>query len=221
MQESKKSSRKSQSYKSLSIFDLDRTLVSKNTSFSFYFFLIRKGLLPLSTLFRAIPLFFLFQKKKVSLRELHKNVFSAFLKGKKKALFTAAAPLFLKRFLARRLNRAVFDRFEQSKKRGERTCLLSSSPDFLVAPIAQQLGFDLWCGTEYAVDKEERLCEISSLIEGRSKLDYAMSFLSKRITAYSDSEDDLPLLEWADEAIVVNPNRFLRKWALKKKWEVL
>ncbi|MES2273013.1 MAG: HAD-IB family phosphatase [Chlamydiota bacterium] len=203
------------------IFDLDRTLVKKNCSFSFYFFLLRRRLIPFKSLLKVVPIFFSYLAERLSLTQLHHRVFAAVLRGKPRSLFIQSVKPFLDENLEKWLNPAVFSRFCEAKKRGDRTFLLSSSPDFIVGAIAERLGFDLWKGTEYAVDKEERLCQISTLVNGITKLMLAKTLGQKKTIAYSDSEDDLPLLEWAEVAIVVQPGARLRRYANLRHWEIL
>jgi phosphoserine phosphatase len=38
---------------------------------------------------------------------------------------------------------------------------------------------------------------------------------------YSDSYTDLPLLEFSGHPVAVNPDRFLRREALKRGWRIL
>lgn len=204
-----------------SIFDLDRTLVRKNASFCFYFFLLKKRLLPLSSVAKAIPLFFRYKRGRLNLKHLHEAVFSLVLKGRSLSLFANAVPLFLGPFLDAFLYRPVLNRFFEAKQKGHRTFLLSSSPDFLVSAIAQRLGFDVWRGTEYSIDNEGKLCQILSLIEGVQKLQLAKNMMAKNAVAYSDSEDDLPLLEWAEKAVIVQPTVRLKRLAEQRNWEVL
>lgn len=205
----------------ISIFDLDRTLVRRNASFSFYFYLLRQKILPSATLLKIIPLYIQRCFNTLSLRDLHIRVFQIILQGRSLSLFTEAVSPFLDKFLNSFINKIVFNRFLEAKEKGHHTLLLSSSPGFLVKPIAERLGFDRAQGTEYAIDKEGRLCEISFLIEGTAKLQFAKQFPQEQTIAYTDSEDDLPLLEWANLSIVVNPNRRLKILAEKKKWEIL
>lgn len=222
----KKSSRRSPNLKDkdsefLAIFDLDRTLVRKNTSFSFYFFLIRSRFLPLRTWFFSAAFLCLYKWGALDLPGLHKAVFNRILKGRIRSEIARFVPRFLDRFLPSCLHPEVLKRFQEAKQRGERTFLLSSSPDFLVGPVAERLGFDGWRGTEYAIDNAGRLCQISSLIEGTEKLRIAKAMRAKKTIAYSDSAEDLQLLEWAHEAVVVQPKKPLRKLALFRNWEIL
>ncbi|MCH8863491.1 MAG: haloacid dehalogenase-like hydrolase, partial [Proteobacteria bacterium] len=41
------------------------------------------------------------------------------------------------------------------------------------------------------------------------------------IVAYSDHSSDLPLLEWADEAVAVNPSASLRRIATERGFEIV
>jgi HAD superfamily phosphoserine phosphatase-like hydrolase len=43
----------------------------------------------------------------------------------------------------------------------------------------------------------------------------------ERTIFYSDSRNDLPLLEWADEAIAVDPDQVLRAEAMTRGWRIL
>jgi phosphoserine phosphatase len=42
----------------------------------------------------------------------------------------------------------------------------------------------------------------------------------KLLWAYADSESDIPLLEFADKAVVVNPSETMKKIAESKGWEI-
>ena len=185
--------------------------------------MLYRGVLPRSTLFSVLPIFVRYRLRKLSLKKLHALVFRAILKGKSKALFLKGIEAFLDPFLKESLNPAVFSRFLEAKRKGSYTFLLSSSPDFLVEAIALRFGFDQWQGTEYAVDKEGFFCHISSLIEGTAKLKIAIEAAASFTTtvAYSDSEDDLPLLNWAKKAVVVKPDPKLKKQALLNAWEII
>lgn len=200
----------------LFIFDLDGTLVRKNTSFHFYFHLLRKKKLPPKTLLATLPLYARYRAG-ISTAELHREVFEKVLKGRPLSLFTEEVESFLDLFLTPNLR---LELLRESK--GKMKWLFSNSPSFLVEAIAKKLSFDHWRGTEYLVDEQGILREISDLVDGKKKLSLAMEspFLKEQIVAYSDSQDDLPLLKWVGKVQVVNPDRALSKFAKKRGWEV-
>ncbi|MBS0625734.1 MAG: HAD-IB family phosphatase [Verrucomicrobia bacterium] len=206
----------------LQVFDLDGTLLRGTSSFRFFFYLISKRRLPLRSTVRAVAFFILFRMGRLSVSDLHHRVFDLFLKGKSKRMFVEVVEPFLDLVFIKMLNSTVVSKIHHSK-----SLLLSSSPDFLVGPIAQRLGIENWQASEYAVDKEGNFCKISSLIEGREKLRLTRCFAQResispaQIAAYSDSDDDLPLLEWVGFPYAVRPNRPLQRAAAKRGWKIL
>jgi HAD superfamily hydrolase (TIGR01490 family) len=220
----KKSNKKLPSLKaSIHVFDLDRTLFRKNASFAFYFFLLKKGIIPWVTLFRTVPLLF----RTIDLGFLHREVFRRVLKGVSLSSLESVAGQFLDQSMNRLLNPQIFPHLEEAKRQGAIVCLLSSSPQLLVSRIARRLGIHRWAGTEYAIDKEGKLCDISTLITGRTKLAIAKRWaaeygvLPHQSAAYSDSDDDIPLLEWSGNPVAVQPDRRLLAVALERQWLVI
>lgn len=196
------------------LLDLDGTLVRGNTSLYFFLYLLKKKILPISSFFRAMALFLAFRRKWITLVQFHQNVFRLFLQGRKKILFTQEVEPFLDEWLEKRLDRRLLERAEGVK------ILLSSSPDFLVGPLARRLQISQWEASRYACDAEGRFSEIFKIIDGEEKLKWALSFAqAKETLVYSDSDEDLPLLLWAGKVNVVRPNRRLQKIARQKGWE--
>ncbi len=153
---------------------------------------------------------------------LHHESFRIVLKGKDRRALEAAADRFIVPFVRKWLHPVVWNECLVAKKRGEEICLLSSSADFLVERVAKCLGFHRWAGTEYSIDKAGRLCDILSLITGPGKLKTAKSWAEgSNVVAYSDSSDDLELLSWAGRAVAVQPDRALRKVAVKRGWSII
>lgn len=222
MRELKRSRKKLRKSKA-NFFDLDRTLVRKNVSFSFYFYLIKLGIVSKATLLRTIPLYFRHKMGSIGLIEIHRQVFRHVLKGQLRKELEEAADDFIAPFVQQTLNPIIHSKFNDAKERGEAVYLLSSSADFLVERVAVLLGFDRCAGTQYSVDKEGRLCDISSLVTGPTKLALAKQWTPDGAHAivFSDSSDDLPLFEWADLAVAVSPDRLLRAKAIERGWEII
>ncbi|MDP1608205.1 MAG: haloacid dehalogenase-like hydrolase [Chlamydiales bacterium] len=196
----------------LHVLDLDGTLVRGNSSFGFFWYLVRKGKMPWGLLWQAVWLFVAFRRGRISLREFHGKVFGRFLKGRGKEEIVREVEPFLDEWLKGRVRKIG---------EGDRV-LLSSSPDFLVGAIAERLGIEKWKGTEYAVDEKGAFSHVATVVDGREKVEWVKGFARERVIyAYSDSDEDLPLLEWADIVYVVKPNKKLQKIAKEKGWEVL
>lgn len=204
------------------IFDLDRTFFTKNVSFAFYFFLLKRGGVAIKTLPRVISIFFLYSFKRLSLENLHGQIFRCVLKGLRLSDLEVAADRFLSN-CEHRVRRSIYCALQEAKLAGHNTFLLSSSPDFLVSRVAKKFSFDMSAGTNYRVDKEGRLCEISTLITGPKKKEIAIQWTknASHVVAYSDSFDDVSLLCWASEPIAVQPDRELKKIARQRHWKIL
>ena len=105
-------------------------------------------------------------------------------------------------------------------------CLITSGTlSFIVTEIADLLGIRTFFGTDAEVKEgrytgrvsgrpnfgEEKVRKIKNWLDGRS--------LSETI-AYSDSINDLPLLEFSSKAVVLNPDSKLREVARSSGWEI-
>jgi phosphoserine phosphatase len=167
---------------------------------------------------KIIPLYI----QRPPLERMHRKVFHHVLKGLLFSDLDDSAAKFLSKAMHNLLCPRIFSHVESAKKKGEKVFLLSSSPLYLVEKIAREFSFDGWAGTEYGIDKEGRICEIASLITGFEKREIASRWKGVEgkieTIAYSDSSQDLPLLEWADRVILIRPSRRLRKIARARNW---
>ena len=219
---STKSSRKLQSLKAR-IVDLDRTLIRKSIAFSFYFYLIQQGIVSRSSLLKTVPLYFRLRWGWISLSKLHHASFQAVFKGLSLAVLNEAADRFVEPFVRGCVNLEILAICKQAKAAGEPVLLLSASADFLVRRAARACSISECAASEYSVDNEGRLCEISRLMTGESKKKMAESWSQNKgeTFVYTDSFDDLPLLEWADVPVAVSPDRKLRKVAVERGWKII
>ncbi len=121
----------------------------------------------------------------------------------------------------------VFTRLQEHHARGDTTVLLSGTPAFLAAAIGLALGVSEVRGSEIQVeDGVLRGCFFRVHLFGREKLRIAQELRQDlggdvRVVSYADSWSDLPLLEWSDVAVVVNPDRRMRAEAGRRGWEVM
>ncbi len=211
----------------LTVFDLDRTIVSDNCSFDFCRYLVVKKVLPSYSL-----LFSLFYYVKhvffgMSLAQLHDKVFEHLLRGRSLNMIEDNVEPFLQEYLFSRIYPPAVSKLKLAQHLGHYTLILSNSPSFLVGKIAQVLGVNEWRATQYAVDNERKLCHIASIMQGEEKASCVQEIASRlaigkdKITAYSDSFLDLPFLLTAGTPIAVNPDRKLRRFCVENQWLIL
>ncbi len=120
------------------------------------------------------------------------------------------------------------DQLRKHQARNDLIVLVTNSLETLVKPLADQIQASAMIAA--------RLCQQDGAFTGeleggpltdRSKAEAIVSFSKERqldlsrCYAYADSLDDIPMLEVAGYARVVNPGRRLRRIALAKKWEIL
>jgi HAD superfamily hydrolase (TIGR01490 family) len=211
----------------LAVFDLDRTIVADNCSLGFCRYLVAKNVLPASSLIYS---FFYYVKHLffgMSLSDLHSKVFDHLLRGRSLAVLESNVTPFLQEYLHERVYLPVIARLRLAQHLGHYTLILSNSPSFLVEKIAQVLGVNEWRATQYAVDKQKNLCHIASIMQGEEKASCVkeiakkLSISKEKITAYSDSFLDMPLLLSAGTPIAVNPDDKLRYHSKAHGWSIL
>lgn len=211
----------------LIVFDLDRTIVSDNCSFGFCRYLVEKKILPYSSLFYSFFYFIKHHFFGMSLNDLHSKIFELLLRGRPLEKLASNVDPFLQEYLDERFYAPAIAKLRLAQHLGHYTLILSNSPSFLVEKIAQFLGVNEWRATQYAVDKEQNLCHIASIMQGEEKASCVkeiackLSIRKEKITAYSDSFLDLPLLLEAGTPVAVNPDRKLRRFSEDHDWSIL
>lgn len=117
---------------------------------------------------------------------------------------------------------------ESHRAKGDDLLIITATNRFLTEPIAKKLGIDELIATD------------PEMIEGRftGKVDGIPSFQQGKVTRlahwlkerhknlqgsffYSDSHNDLPLLEQVDTPVVVDPDDRLREVAKQRGWKIL
>ena len=211
----------------LSIFDLDRTLLRINSSFSYYSHLHGQNIFPSHSVFFSILYFLRYKYFRWPPKQLHQQVFKKFLEGRKKSDIIGDIDVFLEKYLENSFYLPALDCFRKAKEENHHIVLLSNTPEFLVAPFAKMLQVDEYKGTEYGYDQNDHFSSIKSIMDGEQKALYTtlkakeMQIDKEAMTAYSDSFWDLPLLESVGNAIVVNPDRKLKSIAEKRNWKII
>lgn len=124
---------------------------------------------------------------------------------------------------------------ERHRARGDRIAIVTSTHEFIVAPIVRAFGLDdsdAMIATRLGRDAAGR---ISGEIDGvpafrEGKVVRVRQWLAARglaaadfdaIVAYSDSQNDLPLLEFATEPVATNPSPGLAAIARERGWKIL
>lgn len=207
------------------VFDLDRTITRYGTFSPFLIWTCRER--PLST-FNSIPIMFrmlLYRVGLVKRKALKEYMLRTLLAGVDREQMTASAESFAARLTAKCLRHRAIERIERHRAQGDFLVLATASMDFYAKPIGEALGFDLVVGTESKWDENDCLVPLiaGENCYGPDKLRILKRSLNGHFSglepgvsiAYSDHISDLPLLEWVENGIAVNPSSALRIHATK------
>lgn len=206
-------------------FDLDGTLIKKNSCFAFSLFLLKKRVFSIKDFIYIITYYARHKFLGFSLNKLHKKLFNRLFLGKELHLFETHLQEFITEFLETNIYPPALDhlRFHQEKKNP--VAIFSNSPNFLVQAIANRLDINEVFATKYLVDTQGCLSEIDHVLDGEGKAillkEFAMNKQRSATIAFSDSALDLAFLQSAESAICVQPTRGLKKIAKKKKWHII
>jgi len=212
----------------LSVFDLDNTLLTVNSCFKYYFFLLKKKTLSNLTLLKTLRYFLKFSSFDYSPALLHEKAFTSFLKGKQeREIFGSKVNEFLDKYLEQYLNQQVVSHLKKALDNKRHVLLLSNSPKQIVEPIASRLNVMHYKATTYQVDACGRLIKILNAMDGKDKAQYTLilanklNIQKKEIEVFSDSIWDRPLLEIAGNPIAVTPDKKLLALAKANSWKIL
>lgn len=219
----------SQSYqnKILIVFDLDHTLLNTNISFAFGKYLYKIGVLSFPAMLKTVSAYIQHKAFGKSLSWLHHRSLNAFLGNFQKLTLLQHASRFYDLYLSSLFHLPTLLYLEEMKKSENIIALMSSSPDFLVEPLANRLGILSWVGTCYDVNAEGRLHNILSVVDGPFKAEILRRLMTRHhikqenICVLSDSILDLPLFEMAELKVGVNPDKKLKKHCRANGWKVL
>lgn len=115
---------------------------------------------------------------------------------------------------------------------GDLVAIVTATNEFITRPIADAFGIDDLIAVELACDdngrvtgavrgvpsfREGKIARVEQWLagQGHGRADF------ERVTVYSDSTNDLPLLEWATHPVATNPTPALSEVARARGWPVL
>jgi len=117
---------------------------------------------------------------------------------------------------------------EAHRKKGEILAIVTGASIYVTRPLGRALGIPHLVTSELEVDPHGRftgrvegpLCYAEGKIERAGKLAEKLGFSLDDATFYSDSYTDLPLLERVAVPVCVNPDPRLRRVARSRGWRV-
>jgi len=213
---------------SLAIFDLDNTLIGGDSDFLWGEFLGEEGVVDANAYRKKNEYFY----QQYDLGTLDIYAWLEFcLEPLTRYSMTELQELH-HRFMIQKIEPILLDKAQncinRHKERGDTVLVITASTSFVTAPIVKKYGINHLLATEPEIKAGRYTGGVSGIpCFQAGKIDKLMPWLQKNketltgSTFYSDSHNDLPLLELVDNPVAVNADKILTKIAEKKGWEVL
>ena len=214
---------------SLAIFDLDNTLIGGDSDYLWGEFLCDEGIISDRQSFEKKNDYFYQQYELGSLdiyawAEFSFEILSHYSINELEA--------FHLKFMAQKIKPILLEKAQDCinshKENGDTVLVITASNTFVTAPIVKRYGINHLIATEPEIVSGRYTGKVSGIPCFKSgKIENLMPWLErngeslKDSTFYSDSHNDLPLLELVDNPVAVNADKILAKIAQTKGWDIL
>ena len=213
---------------SLAIFDLDNTLIGGDSDFLWGEFIGEEGIVDANAYRKKNEYFY----QQYDLGTLDIYAWLEFCLEPLTRYSMSELQEFHHRFMIQKIEPILLDKAQncinRHKERGDTVLVITASTSFVTAPIVKKYGINQMLATEPEIKAGRYTGGVSGMpCFQAGKIDKLMPWLQKNeetltgSTFYSDSHNDLPLLELVDNPVAVNADKILTKIAEKKGWEVL
>ncbi|UTV29854.1 HAD family hydrolase [Photobacterium atrarenae] len=211
----------------LAVFDLDETLIAADSASLWNEFIVEKGLAPESLLVEEKELMEAYAKGNLDMHTYLRTTLKPIV-----GMDTQTLNQLMTEFLAQKIKPALYEdalsRIAWHKKRGDFILIISATGEHLVKPIAKLLGADdaiainleqingIFTGktTGTLSYQQGKVVRMKAWLEAQ-EIEFSGSY------GYSDSINDLPMLDAVDRPFAVNPDPALALHAQMKDWTIM
>ncbi len=216
----------------LTLFDLDGTLLPIDSDHAFGEFVVRSGWAEGEAHRRANDRFYAqYQAERLDVAA-YIGFATACWRERDGAELAEASARFTQEIIAPAVHEVALRLVRQHVDAGDQVALVTATNDFITRPIAALFGIEHLIATELQRDAAGR---VTGAIHGvpayrEGKVTRVRQWLEarghrcadfERISFYSDSTNDLPLLESVSHPVATNPTDALRRIASERGWPVL
>lgn len=206
-------------------FDLDHTVLRKDTGMSWMRFLRSRGELSAAELGRAVWWSLLYKAAVLDLDALAVRL-AAPLAGQSEAEVRAKADLWHASHVVPMIAPAARHAIRVHRDAGDVVALATGATQYAALAVASGLGIDHTLCSRLEVEGGLFTGRLAAMCFGAHKVSLARAFAAEhgidlaRSTFYSDSYNDLPLLEQVGTAVAVNPDLRLFRHARRRGWRI-
>ena len=218
--------------KKIAMFDLDHTLLPLDSDYSWGRFTAGLGWVDRAEFDRQNEKFFRDDRAGTLDIDAYVAFATAAFLAQGQAAAEAAHARYLQDIIAPEIHPQAIELVQDHRKQGATTIVITATNEFVASPVARLFGPDLVMAVELQRDADTGWFKglvhgVPSFREG--KVQRIESWLAQQGLAwadvdssfYSDSINDLPLLERVNNPVATNPDDTLRAIAQNRGWRIL
>jgi HAD superfamily hydrolase (TIGR01490 family) len=219
----------------LALFDLDHTLLPCDSDYEWGQFLARIGVVDSEYYARQNERFY--QDYKDGKLDIHEFLRFALkpLSEHSRAQLKEWHDAFMKEVINGQLRQQAMDLVKRHQDAGDLCCVITATNSFVTRPIVETFGIEHLIATEPATKDNQPLANYTGEVRGipnfrEGKIQNLHDWLASQNLSldtlpysyfYSDSMNDLPLLEKVSHPVATNPDDRLRNEAKQRNWPIL
>lgn len=212
----------------LAIFDLDNTLLGGDSDFLWGRFLCENNIVDPEAYRRANEIYYeQYQQGELDIYEFLDFVFKPLSNHPTEQLEQWRSE-YLQQKIEPIILPAAMQLVEQHRQAGDTLMIITATNSFLTTPIAQRFGIHNLIATEPELKDGRYTGKVAGTPSfHQGKVERLNDWLAAHnaslegSTFYSDSHNDIPLLELVDTAIAVDPDPKLQSVADERGWKIL
>ncbi len=219
----------------LALFDLDHTLLPCDSDYEWGQFLARIGVVDSEYYAKQNERFYQdYKDGKLDIHEFLRFALKPLSEHSREQL-KEWHDAFMKEVISGQLRQQAIDLVKRHQDAGDLCCVITATNSFVTRPIVESFGIEHLIATEPAKSSDHPLATFTGAVQGipnfrEGKIQNLHDWLSSRNLSldtlprsyfYSDSMNDLPLLEKVSHPVATNPDDRLRNEAQKRNWPIL
>ena len=212
----------------LAIFDLDNTILNGDSDYSMINYLIDINLLDEAAKLKNDEFILDYQQGQLDFNQYTNFALKPYIGMTQKEINEVIHP-FVEKTIEPMINIFALKLLHEHYEKGHEILLASATNELIVKPIAKRLEIKNVIATKVEFKNNKCTGEfIPPSALGEGKLQLVKSWMEdkqrnsfSRVTFYSDSINDLPLLEAVELPIAVNPDQTLDGIARDRGWKII
>jgi HAD superfamily hydrolase (TIGR01490 family) len=209
-------------------FDLDKTIVARSSPLALGRSFFREGLISRSLLLKSLYAQLMFQLMGADEEKMERMRREAakMTEGWEQERVRQVVTEVLEEVVSPLIYAEALERIHDHREAGRLVCIVSSSPQEIVEPMARMLHIDHYIATRPEIIDGKYTGELDFYAYGPHKAEAILALAEdlglalESSFAYSDSATDLPMLEAVGNPVAVNPDKPLRRIAIERDWTI-